>query len=76
MGKITEKGKELIDPFYLYMYLRRKEFRREITFRNFGSQRPEFNFNDISDIEMPLPDISIQKKYVEIYKAMVENQRG
>lgn len=73
---LNEKGKELIDPFYLYMYLRRKEFRREITFRNFGSQRPEFNFNDISDIEMPLPDISIQKKYVEIYKAMVENQRG
>ena len=73
---LNEKGKELIDPFYLYMYLRRKEFRREITFRNFGSQRPEFNFNDISDIEMPLPDISIQKKYVEIYNAMVENQKG
>ena len=58
------------------MYLRRKEFQREITFRNFGSQRPEFNFNDISDVEMPLPDIDIQKKYVEIYNAMMQNQRS
>lgn len=73
---LNEKGKALIDPLYLYMYLRRKEFRREITFRNFGSQRPEFNFNDISDIIMPLPDIAIQRKYVEVYKAMVTNQKS
>lgn len=73
---LNEKGKKEIDPLYLYMYLRRKEFQREITFRNFGSQRPEFNFNDISDIEMPLPDIDIQKKYVEIYNAMMQNQRS
>lgn len=73
---LNEKGRELIDPLYLYMYLRRKEFRREITFRNFGSQRPEFNFNDISDIIMPLPDITIQRKYVEIYRAMVANQKS
>lgn len=73
---LNEKGKKEIDPLYLYMYLRRKEFQREITFRNFGSQRPEFNFNDISDVEMPLPDIDIQKKYVEIYNAMMQNQRS
>ena len=73
---LNEKGRELIDPLYLYMYLRRKEFRREITFRNFGSQRPEFNFNDISDIIMPLPDITIQRRYVEIYRAMVANQKS
>ncbi len=73
---LTDEGKKIIDPMYLYIYLRRKEFQREITFRNFGSQRPEFNFNDISDIEMPLPDISIQRKYVDVYKAMVANQKS
>lgn len=73
---LNDEGKKIIDPMYLYIYLRRKEFQREITFRNFGSQRPEFNFNDISDIEMPLPDISIQRKYVDVYKAMIANQKS
>lgn len=72
---LTEKGKRIIDPTWLYMYFRRSEFCREVTFRNFGSQRPEFNFNDISDIIIPLPSIDIQRKYVNIYNAMLENQK-
>ena len=72
---LTEKGKEKIDPLYLYMYMRRYEFRREVTFRNFGSQRPEFNFKDLSEIEIPLPPLAVQQKYVNIYNAMLENQR-
>lgn len=71
---LNDAGKKRIDPRYLYIYLRRKEFQREVTFRNFGSQRPEFSFNDISDIRMPLPDISIQRKYVDVYEAVVRNQ--
>lgn len=61
---------------WLYIYFRRSEFCREVKFRNFGSQRPEFNFNDMSDIVIPLPDIEIQKKYVDIYNAMLENQKS
>ena len=57
------------------MYMRRYEFRREVTFRNFGSQRPEFNFKDLSEIEIPLPPLAVQQKYVNIYNAMLENQR-
>ena len=73
---LNDKGKEKIDPEWLYIYFRRKQFYREVTFRNFGSQRPEFNFNDMSDILIPLPDIKIQRKYVDIYKAMVANQKS
>lgn len=73
---LNENGKKRIDPGYLFMYFRRDEFYREVTFRNFGSQRPEFNFYDMSDIFVPLPDISIQKKYVNIYKSMVANQQS
>ncbi len=72
---LTEEGKKIIDPTWLYMYFRRSEFCREVTFRNFGSQRPEFNFNDMSDIIIPLPSIDIQRKYVNIYNAMLENQK-
>lgn len=70
---LNEKGKEIIDPIWLFIYLRRKEFRREVTFRNFGSQRPEFNFNDLSEIELPLPSIEQQRKYVDIYLALQNN---
>ena len=70
---LNEEGKEKIDPVWLFIYLRRKEFRREVTFRNFGSQRPEFNFNDLSDIELPLPSIEQQRKYVDVYLALQNN---
>ena len=48
----------------------------EVTFRNFGSQRPEFNFEDMSDIVIPLPPIDIQQKYVAVYNAMLANQQS
>ena len=73
---LTDEGKKIIDPMWLYIYFRRAEFCREVTFRNFGSQRPEFNFNDMSDIIVPLPDINIQRKYVDIYNAMLVNQQS
>ena len=73
---LNEEGKKRIDPYWLFMYFRRNEFYREVTFRNFGSQRPEFNFNDMSDIMIPRPDIAVQQKYVAIYKAMVTNQQS
>lgn len=70
---LSEEGKRIIDPYWLYIYFRRAEFRREVTFRNFGSQRPEFSFNDMSDIEVPIPDLPTQQKYVDVYKAMIAN---
>lgn len=73
---LTEEGKKIIDPMWLYIYFRRSEFCREVTFRNFGSQRPEFNFNDMSDIIIPLPNIKTQHKYVEVYNSMFENQKS
>lgn len=72
---LTDAGKKIIDPQWLYIYFHREEFKREVTFRNFGSQRPEFNFNDMSDIVIPLPDITTQRKYAGIYQSMVSNQR-
>ena len=73
---LTDEGKKIIDPQWLFIYFRRKEFQREVTFRNFGSQRPEFNFEDMSDIVIPLPPIDIQRKYVAVYNAMLANQQS
>lgn len=73
---LTDEGKKIIDPQWLFMYFRRQEFQREVTFRNFGSQRPEFNFEDMSDIIIPLPPLAIQQKYVAVYNAMLANQQS
>ncbi len=73
---LTEEGKKIINPQWLFMYFRRAEFQREVTFRNFGSQRPEFNFEDMSDIVVPLPPLDIQQKYVDVYNAMLANQQS
>lgn len=73
---LNKEGKKIIDPQWLFIYFRRTEFQREVTFRNFGSQRPEFNFEDMSDIIVPIPPLSIQKKYVAIYKAVLANQQS
>lgn len=73
---LTDEGKKIIDPQWLFIYFRRQEFQREVTFRNFGSQRPEFNFEDMSDIVIPLPPIDIQQKYVAVYNAMLANQQS
>lgn len=73
---LTAEGKKIINPIWLYMYLRREEFGREIDFRLFGSARPEFSFTDMCDIVIPLPSLEIQHKYVNIYNAMIENQKS
>lgn len=73
---LSNEGKRIINPTWLYMYLRRREFGREIDFRLFGSARPEFSFKDMSDIEIPLPDLPTQQKYVDIYLSMVANQQS
>ena len=58
---LTEEGKKIIDPMWLYMYFRRPEFCREVSFRNFGSQRPEFNLDDMSDISKFSPSLIIKQ---------------
>jgi type I restriction enzyme S subunit len=70
---LNEKGKKLINPYYLYIYFHRDEFRREVSFRNFGSQRPEFSFTDMADLYIILPPIDVQRKYVDVYLAMQNN---
>lgn len=70
---LNQKGKELVDPYYLYIYFHRDEFCREVNFRNFGSQRPEFSFSDMADIDITLPSIEQQRKFVNVYLSLQNN---
>ena len=63
-------------PDYLFMYFNRAEFDRYARFNSWGSAREVFSWEDMCDIDIELPDIEVQQKYVNIYKAMVANQQS
>lgn len=56
-------------PEYLAMWLSREEFDRYARFHSWGSARENFSFDDMRSVQIPIPDISIQKAIVEIYNA-------
>ena len=61
---------------YLFMYFNRPEFDRYARFNSWGSARETFSWEDMCDIDIELPSIEIQQKYVDIYNAMLANQRS
>lgn len=67
---------DLILPDYLFMFFNRPEFDRYARFNSWGSARETFNWEDMCDIELNLPDLPTQQKFVDIYKAMVANQQS
>ena len=69
------KRTDLLLPEYLFMYFTRSEFDRYARYNSWGSARETFSWEEMCDIDIELPDIAIQQKYVDIYNAMLENQR-
>ena len=65
-----------INPEYLFMFFNRPEFDRYSRYNSFGSAREPFNWEDMCDIEMELPDIDTQLKFVKTYLVMQENQKS
>ncbi len=68
------KNVEVLSPSFLFIYFNRPEFDRYVRWESWGSSTEFFNWEQICDIEINLPSIAIQKKYVAIYQAMLENQ--
>ena len=56
-------------PEYLMLFLTRSEFDRYARFNSWGSARETFNFEDMCDVEIPIPDISVQKAIADIFTA-------
>lgn len=69
------KDKNYLLSDYLFMYFNRPEFDRYSRFNSWGSARETFSWEDMCDIDIELPDLPTQQKYVDIYKSMVANQQ-
>lgn len=71
---VAEKSELL--PQYLNIYFNRLEFDRYSRFNSWGSAREAFSWEEMCDIDIELPPIEIQQKYVDIYQGMVNNQKA
>lgn len=58
---------------YLFMILKSQEKDRYFWFHTDSSVRDGMSWEDFSSIEIPLPGIEVQRKYVAVYKAMQHN---
>lgn len=65
---------ELISE-YFFLYLKSYERDRFFWFNTDGSVRDGMTWDDFINVDIELPTIEIQQKYVDIYNALIENQR-
>ncbi len=61
---------ELLDPQYLMMWFRRKEFDRYADFKCDSAIRGGFDWEELCEVRLPIPSIEKQKQIVEQYKAV------
>lgn len=61
---------------YFFLYLKSYERDRYFWFNTDSSVRDGMSWNDFVNIEIPLPPLAIQQKYVNVYNAMVANQKA
>lgn len=59
-------------PKYLMLWFNRPEFDRYARFKSHGSVREVMDWEEMCNVELPVPDISEQRKIVEDYKSVDE----
>lgn len=69
------RDEKVVNPMYLFLHFNRSEWDREACFNSWGSSTEVFSWNALCDMNILLPELSIQQKYVNIYNAMVINQQ-
>ena len=69
------KNKQELLPEYLMMWFRRPEFDRYARFKSHGSAREIFSWEEMCDVELPIPSIEQQQKMVSEYEAVTRRIR-
>ena len=69
------KEKEKLFAEYLMMWFKRSEFDRYARYMSKGSAHEFFEYNDMEEVQIPIPDINVQKSIANIYKVYNERKR-
>lgn len=67
--EIIDKNK--LNPEYLMMWFRRPEFDRFARYKSHGSVREIFDWNEMCEVELPIPSIEKQNEIVKEYNTVV-----
>lgn len=67
---------DIVIPLYFFMKFLSKEKDRYGAFCSDGSIRSNLDWEVFCDIEIELPPLSIQQKYVDVYNSMLANQQS
>lgn len=67
---------KILLPDYLNIFFRRPEFDRYARWDSWGSATEFFNWEEMCDVPIFIPPLPIQQKYVDVYNAMLANQRA
>jgi type I restriction enzyme S subunit len=62
-------------PEYLMLFLTRTEFDRYARFNSWGSARETFDWEEMCNIQIPIPDITDQKAIAEVYAVYVKRKK-
>lgn len=74
--RISSEAKKLIMPEYLFIHFNRAEWDREACYRSWGSSTEVFSWEALCEMQIELPPLSVQQKYVGIYNAILQNQKA
>lgn len=66
------KDANVLNPDYLYINFLRDEFDRAVRRDSWGSATEFFNWDNMSEIKIPLPSIETQKELVALYNGLKE----
>lgn len=72
------KDENILNPYYLMMWFKRPEFDRYARFKSHGSAHEYFEWEEMCNVTLPVPDIEVQRKIVAEYQAIeqrIENNR-
>ena len=61
-----------LDPKYLLLWFNRNEFDRYARYKSHGSAHEYFEFNEMCDVEIPVPPIEKQRSIVKAYKTITD----
>lgn len=64
--------KNELNPEYLKLWFSRPEFDRYARYRSHGSVREIFDWDEMCQVELPVPDIDKQNKIVDAYRVITD----
>lgn len=72
---IKSKDSTKLNLEFLVLFLHRAEFDRYARYHSWGSAREVFTYEDMCDVQIPLPSLEVQQNIVNMYKCYTERRR-